>query len=321
MTNIHASIPAALRADVEEAQQRGQEKTVDKQEQEMDVGSSEPAAPVRRRRPTARLRGTVASRRCDGSPTGGLGNRRTQAGPSRQLFVAQPVGDDVFKDSTAAADVLGPLLDDDGDSSMLDGNQENDATKSPVKAPAPRTTTPRRRQGNSHPAPLGELSLSDVSAHSSSDEDNEMEAEYPPSPRKSPAKRRQQHQQSLNTTATSSNSTATTSARPHGPNITPPTNLFSQPLAQNSPFSNTPSPRKTQRQQQQQQHQLTTPLLFGSRIQKPPSPSTSSEKKRAERERSAALDARLWELCGGDIRRWNRGEFDGDPFGAKARRW
>jgi ubiquitin-conjugating enzyme E2 S len=64
---------------------------------------------------------------------------------------------------------------------------------------------------------------------------------------------------------------------------------------------------------------VSTPQNRGG-IFKKRSPS-SSEKKRQEAKRRAELDAKLWELCGRDVRKWNRGEFGGEVFQVKARRW
>lgn len=42
-----------------------------------------------------------------------------------------------------------------------------------------------------------------------------------------------------------------------------------------------------------------------------------------EGEGEARLEARLWESCGGDVRRWNKGDFDARPpfFRVRAARW
>jgi ubiquitin-conjugating enzyme E2 S len=64
---------------------------------------------------------------------------------------------------------------------------------------------------------------------------------------------------------------------------------------------------------------VSTPENRGG-IFKKRSPS-SSEKKWQEAKRRAELDARLWEVCGRDVGRWNRGEFGGEVFSVKAKRW
>ena len=54
-----------------------------------------------------------------------------------------------------------------------------------------------------------------------------------------------------------------------------------------------------------------------SKSQSPPPPPSSAEKRRLR-------DKRLWELCGGDVRRWNRGEFgtvEEGGLGVKGGRW
>jgi ubiquitin-conjugating enzyme E2 S len=64
---------------------------------------------------------------------------------------------------------------------------------------------------------------------------------------------------------------------------------------------------------------MSTPENRGG-IFKKRSPS-SSEKKQQEAKRRAELDAKLWELCGRDVGKWNRGEFGGEMFSVKAKRW
>jgi hypothetical protein len=52
--------------------------------------------------------------------------------------------------------------------------------------------------------------------------------------------------------------------------------------------------------------------LRSSKSQSPPS---SAEKRRMR-------DKKLWDLCGGDVRRWNRGDFGVEEgFAMKAARW
>jgi hypothetical protein len=53
-------------------------------------------------------------------------------------------------------------------------------------------------------------------------------------------------------------------------------------------------------------------FLRSSKSQSPPS---SAEKRRTR-------DKKLWDLCGGDVRRWNRGDFGVEEgFAMKAARW
>ncbi len=325
MTSIQAAIPQNLVNDVQEAQSRGQDKRVEVRSDDVDRKKSakQPEAPARTRRAPTRC--TAGPRRSDGSPTGGVVRRRRLPPPSNP-FVAQPRTDDVFGSSSRPLPETTRIHEDD-DSSMMDEDQENDEARSPVKASTPRVATPRRPQGA--PVPLGELTLDDTSPDIS---DDGGEAEYPPSPRKSPVKRRPQQSNSAdNSNRAESSRTATARDR----NLTPPVNLQLKPLAENSPFvdssfmepSRSPSPRKLK-------HNLFTPgaprmPLFGALstpkhddggIFKARSPS-SSEKKRDEAQRKAELEAKLWEMCGRDVGRWNRGDFDGEPFAMKARRW
>ena len=214
------------------------------------------------------------------------------------------------------------------DSSMLDADQENDELRSPVKTRTPRAATPRRPQGA--PVPLGELEMDLPSSESDSD----MEPEYPPSPRKSPSKSPQKQRHRLPPPVEPAESSRDASRR--APNITPPTNLFNQPLAESSPLAPAADPMSTSpRKRREVLQRPTTPPkprtraggLFGhrtplhaaghSKVFKP----SSAEKKREERERRAALDEKLWALCGGDIKRWNRVDFDGEPFRRRAGRW
>jgi ubiquitin-conjugating enzyme E2 S len=91
------------------------------------------------------------------------------------------------------------------------------------------------------------------------------------------------------------------------------------------PGPTAPAPR--QQQQQQQGHgptTLQTPSHFfssPSSLAVSSSFSVPSARERRDAARRADLDAKMWELCGGDIARWNRGDFDGDLFRRKAARW
>lgn len=325
MTSIHAVVPLDLKAAVKEAQNRGQETAQGEQDERIERKdfAEEPAAPPRRRRlgVTARQRATAPSRRSEGSPTGAPARRRRPAETTEPLVL--PVcNDDVFGSARHSPQQLGSGKQRVDDDSMTDTdqNQENDETKSPAKAPTPRVTTPRRPKGSA--VPLGELTMDDPASEDSSD----GEQEYPPSPRKSPKKSpKKQPQLHWSDEARPESSR---DAMRRAPNITPPMNLFNKPLAVESPFSFTSSPRKTQ------QRPLTPARpgssgkgLFGfatpqddRSVFKTKSPS-SSEKKRIEERRKAELNAKLWKLCDGDIERWNRGDFDREPFKLKAGRW
>ena len=327
MTSIHAIVPKALQAAVKEAQNRGQE--VEKAER--GEATSQLDAPARRRRATARQRGTATSRRSEGSPTGGLARRRQQAGPSQPL-IFQTDHEDVFGIPLSTTQRPARVEEED-DSSMIDGNQENDESRSPTKAQTPKATTPRRPPGAA--VPLGELTLDDA-ASDSSDDDN-SEPEYPPSPRKSPSKTPSKQRHHPSNEEISARPESSRAAALRAPNMTPPNNANNRPLAEDSPFhafaDATPSPRKS-RFTPQISGSSRKPLFqpFGTpldavstpqhrgEIFKKRSPS-SSEKKRQEAQRRVELDAKLWELCGRDVRRWNRGEFGGEVLTVKARRW
>lgn len=244
--------------------------------------------------------------------------------------------------------------DDDDEESATSADQENDSALSPTKTretpSKPTTGTPRRPHG-APPVPLGELTLSDPSDSDPSSENSDMEPEYPPSPRKSPSKSpAKKHPTQPNLFADKHGSRAATAALfgPGARNFTPP-NALSQPLASDSPFAGTggdttledvtmaepsPSPRKARTGGRL----FGTPAKKGGEVRnlfghagavgagarpgmagaggvaKPRSPPSSAERRRTR-------DKRLWELCGGDVRKWNRGEFEGESFPMKAARW
>lgn len=319
MTSIHGGVPRALREAVKEAQMRGQE--IVQEDAASAQAADVPTAPVRRRRPTARQRGTTATRRSDGSPTGAPARRRNQPEQMQNPFVIDSRAEDVFGfDQSGATETANLSLDDDS-SILMDADQENDETRSPKKSKTPITRgTPRRPPGA--PVPLGELTLEEPS---SSEVEDSMEMEYPPSPRKSsplksPAKRKPQLcPQNL---AESSRDAA---AR----NITPINNPFAQPLAHDSPYTwdeTSVSPRKKTRMLEETPKRaplfpsLSTPRESRSGIFKTRSPN-SAEKKAEQMRKRKQLESKLWTMCGGDIERWNRGDFNGEPFAKKARRW
>ena len=316
MTSIHGAVPKSSQVAVKEAQFRGQEVAEDISAGQESETSERPAAPPRRRRNTARQRGTATSRRSDGSPTRGVTRRRAQPTDSNP-FVVQSGNDDVFGMSRPARQEQNESSKED-DSSMMDEDQENDESRSPTKAPTPKAATPRRPLGA--PVPLGELTLEDVPDDSDDEEDSEPE--YPPSPRKSPSKSPMKCQQQPLTHGDRPESSRAAAQR--APNITPPNNATLKPLAENSPFvastaDATPSPRKYRTLLQKRtpgKAPLFPSLANPTSVFKAKSPSSSEKKKRR-----VELDAKLWELCGRDIGRWNRGEFDGEPFVKKARRW
>lgn len=274
-------------------------------------------------------------RRSEESPSGDPPQRRQ---PQNHPFVFASGNDDVFGINTPQSPGVMAQLDEDDDG-ISEGEQENDLSKPPVKAttPAP-TMTPRRPHGV--PVPLGELILD----QGDQDTSEEMEPEYPPSPSKSSPlkrspKRRQMrnHDSDVNMERPESSRDAATRG---GFNTTPP-NITDQPLFDESQlmditFERSMSPRKTRRglfgtpPKRPGKGGLfgdfgdvissTPEVRLGRGILKPRSPS-SAERRREEEQKSAALDAKLWDLCGGDIQRWNRGDFDGEPFKKKASRW
>ena len=326
MTSINAGIPRALQGAVKEAQMRGQEPEEEAQDDESEADAVEdtpterPQQPVRRRRTVARLRTTARTRQTGGSPSDAPAHRRPP--PISRPFVAQSRTSDPFGISIpeGRADPFRPSFDD--DDSMEEADQENDETFSPVKAKTPKIATPRRPQGAA--VPLGELTLEDPTSSSESD----MEAEYPPSPRKSPSKSQVKRRPNLfDAGRAESSRDAMLAAR----NFTP-RNFVEKPLAEDSPFmitsQPTPSPKKARFHMQTPPKKQPPPRsLFdhapfsdGGSVFKARSPK-SADKRREERQRRAELDAKLWQACGGDVARWNRGDFDGQPFTMKAARW
>lgn len=305
---------------------RGQEHEAEQEAEESEPDAAKytpterPPQPVRRRRTVARLRTTARTRQTNGSPSEAPAQRRPH--PPSRPFVAQSRTSDPFGISIPEDHTELPRPSFDDDESMEEADQENDETMSPVKAKTPKIATPRRPQGAA--VPLGELTLEDPSSTSESD----MEAEYPPSPRKSLSKSPAKRRPNLFDAGRAESSRDAVLA---APNITPP-NFVEKPLAEDSPFmitsQPTPSPKKSRFQMQTPPKKQQPPRsLFdrppfsnGSSVFKSRSP-RSADKKREERQRRAELDARLWQACGGDIARWNRGDFDGQPFTMKAARW
>ncbi|OTA23708.1 hypothetical protein BTJ68_12818 [Hortaea werneckii EXF-2000] len=234
MAGIHARVPARLKEAVKEAQGRGRE-----DDEETRSGPSDNAAGRARQQ-------------------GGLG----------QPFVLQNGSDDPFGTPQPARRMRAQSV---SDTSIADAtDQENDELRSPQKPPAPKSAATPRRPHGATARPLGELEMEDEAAQQNNPSDDssssEMEPEYPPSPAKSPRKspRKQLLPRQLfgappplappgveAVEGSSSNSHRNPAFRRPGPNITPPTNFFPNPLAADSPFSptadeasHTPSPRK-----------------------------------------------------------------------------
>lgn len=333
MTGLNATVPRGMQAAVEEAQRRGAEE---------EAAAQEP--PARRRRTIAQARARAAAAAGRSPPA--APNRRTYVPPAQlQPFVFQAGEDDVFGQTTTPpsrreVDESSKSVVDDEDENMTDADQENESHRSPYKSSPPPLPTPRRPHGAA--VPLGELIMEDDSDSNS----EEMEPEYPPSPRKSPskspAKRRNNHN-NFNSSLTVERAESSRDAVWRGRNITP-LNAIDKPLAEDSPFSPSaavtfsPSPRKMRTnlfETPGSAAQQVSRSLFGKMTAAAVDDSemsifgprrevfSSSIENAAEVERSkrSAEDARLWELCGGDIKRWNRGDFDGQPFKVKASRW
>ncbi|KAF7185052.1 Ubiquitin-conjugating enzyme E2 S [Pseudocercospora fuligena] len=339
MTSIHATIQPAIAQLVKEAQARGQELVAEESENDEEVRE----APARRRRTIARVRGKM---RADGSPTGAPTRRREQLvrqaeQPRQQPFVLQAGDDDVFGTHTASEHALHrthPTEDHanrmEDDSKMGDVDQENDTVRSPPKfAATPKDArTPRRPHGT--PVPLQDLILPEQGEFDTSMEDlnTEMEAEYPPSPRKSPSKSASKPRIQPVDFARPESSREAALRQP--PTITPP-NMTDKPLAEDSPFGiRSVSPRKRPgRGLFDRPVRQTTPDFESSFLQtsfvRPTTPerivktksSRASSAKQSQLRREAELNEKLWELCGRDIKRWNRGEFEGNVFKKKAGRW
>ncbi|KAF2722838.1 UBC-like protein [Polychaeton citri CBS 116435] len=335
MTSIQAKVRGDLRDVVREAQRRGQER--EEESEDEDVSSR---GPVRQRRMTRRLRGTVAARRSNGSPSEVPARNRQQAvarHATNRPFVFQRGNDDVFgfgriptpRDSFDEQERSQRSAEWD-DSTMMDADQENDETRSsskPVMASPSKVATPRRPHAT--PVPLGELT---VEEEFDEDISEDMEPEYPPSPKKSPSKSPMKQQPRRLLFDTRDRGEASRNVLFDTPNITPP-NAMDTPLAADSELSisiqPSPSPHKLRMQQRNafDGHSIRKQGggLFGShgtgsgivRRKSPQARDMHDEKAM----RAAELDAKLWRSCGGDLGRWNRGDFDGDVFKKTAGRW
>ncbi|KAI6844271.1 hypothetical protein KC340_g1329 [Hortaea werneckii] len=255
MTGIHARVPARLKEAVKEAQGRGREDDEVEDTQREGMSKAEQ---------------TGKSRRREAGPSDNGASRARQQGGLGQPFVLQNGGDDPFGAPQPTRRTRTQSV---SDTSIADKtDQENDELRSPQKPSAAKSAAPPRRPHGATARPLGELEMEDEAAHPShqnnpSDDSSssDMEPEYPPSPAKSPRKspKKQPLPRQLfgapplappggeaAERSSSSNHRNPVFRRP-GPNITPPTNFFPNPLAADSPFSpsagvtsHTPSPRK-----------------------------------------------------------------------------
>lgn len=330
MTSIHAVIPKTLADAVREAQSRGQEQ--ERTGAEEDTTAQDAEMPARRRRTIAQVR---AARRSDASPTGGATRRRHQP-PSNQPFVLQADGDDVFGVS-APSRTYARIQEE--DESMGEGEQENDSLHSPAKPTTPKPVrTPRRPHGV--PVPLGELIMEHEDEEEDGDDTEEdMEPEYPPSPRKSPSKSppKRKRAQPFYVDSIFERPEGSRDAELRVPNLTPP-NYNDQPLADDSPFMmdvtfdesiqvrkgsrklfDTP-PKRFDKSRLESGKRITSGTRYSTMRARRTSPSPDERERLAE-EAMAEKNTKLWVQCGQDIRRWNRGEFDGEPFKKKAARW
>ncbi|KAK1074644.1 hypothetical protein LTR12_011941 [Friedmanniomyces endolithicus] len=348
MTGIHAAVPRELREVVEEARGRGQsveDEVRGAERVEVRDFAGEGVVPGRRRRLGGAARQVrMVGRRSEGSPTG-MPARRGLGRASQQPLVLQSRSDDVFGDDILRQSTT--TIPEDG--SIQDANSNGVESSAKPASHAQKATTPRRPP-ISPPDLLGEEEEEEVD---SSDAEN-MDLEYPPSPRKSPRKSptkthhhpdtlAHQHQQQPE-------SSRDALRRARALNTTPPSNLIDQPLAEDSPFTTatvtdddpcrtSSSPRKTRTQQRAITPTTTSkprtksgglfttspPSASGAVVKshapKTSSSSSSEKLKRDSSQRRAEMGVRLWEACGRDIGRWNRGDFEGEPFGMKAGRW
>ncbi|EMD01200.1 hypothetical protein BAUCODRAFT_201820 [Baudoinia panamericana UAMH 10762] len=323
MTDIHACVPGTLKDAVKEAQNRGQvaadEAPVVSGVDVIDF-AAETAVPGKRRRlgGTARQKGLVANRRTAVSPI--PGSSRMQHGiVNGRPFVRETNDSDPFGGTVGQAgpfDRRAPA----SDSSSVAGesDRENDESLSPTKIRSPKLPTPRRPPGQ--PVALGELQTEGLS-----ESDGDMEPEYPPSPRKSPSKSPRK-QLPWTASALSARPDSSRDAAAQARNITP-ANLTDRPLAADSPFAQAanaaPSPRKSRLRQTATPERRKAQTEVSAVVSSPEvqSDEISERESPSSLKQESAFDARLWRLCGGDLRRWNRADFDGDPFNKIAPRW
>lgn len=212
MTKLQAGVPRELREAVTEAQRRGEEpqsdKEKEKERQELERKDSafddavsntttDRAEKLKKRRrdfTAARaMMGMVGMQdaaprgRGTRTPSPDLPPAQTRRPPPRP-FVVQSAADDVFGGiRLAPSRHHTPRLqqndDQDSDTDLRDGDQENNAD--PLIATKP-ILHPSPVRHHAPPIPLGELSIADD--FDTTIEDDTLESEYPPSPKKSPVK-------------------------------------------------------------------------------------------------------------------------------------
>lgn len=235
-------------------------------------------------------------------------------------------------------------------------DQENDITLSPMASKPPNLTTGPSPLRTGPPVPLGELHISDSRPCDNDDSFSSLESEYPPSPKKSPVKQRrnllpsEDLENSFDVDSSFENSF--TAPRPDygraessrnaalrrqlftpvtrdegGETATPlaGAGIFSAPKTNklfggSKPILGTPA---------QARKRLATPETdpfneprAGNRVGKPAlAPKMLGLRgKSVEQRRREELERKLWRLCGGNVERWNRGDFGGH-FALKAARW
>ncbi|GAB7348545.1 hypothetical protein MBLNU459_g6938t1 [Dothideomycetes sp. NU459] len=343
MTRLHAGVPKDMKQAVIEAQRRGEEQDdVERKDFAMEAADDNRAGKRKRKPDSVAMPETPASS-MDNDIMRAKGAQTPPAptpshNPATRPFVLQPPNDDVF-----AIRLPRPAEtpDVDSDSEILDANQENDTSLSPIAFKRPSLHPSPIRQGP--PVPLGELSISDDS----------FESEYPPSPKKSPQKKRDKSFEEY----------------PPSPRKSPQKRLFDvgtenvdqrftvRPDLMRAESSRTASERRLlftpvaqpahefddstmgfddsfmisseARRPDRPRVPLSTKTASSSqidpfsalrpinRVAKKP---TVASGRTAEEKRKENLEAKLWKLCGGDVERWNRGDFDG-YFELRAARW
>lgn len=311
-TNVHAMIPRDLRDAAEEAQSRGNDKS-GKEQLPAHVEQTASGVKMADRRSKRRRAETAAPANQTplqhSQPSDDVSKPYPNKQDGKRPFVVQSAADDVFGVCITPPQ---PPADASFDSEMQDADQENDATRSPVVRRTAIIPSPVR-QGP--PVPLGELQISDDS----------FEAEYPPSPKKSPVKKSLRVLDEMDSDMGSARPQMSRAESSHTAAMRKP--LFT-PEAQSEAselflFTVTKPQRSPRRQRADRQTSSVDPFngpRFGDKVTKAQPKSSPAAKKSAEESKAQRLEAYLWNLCGEDVDRWNRGDFGGF-FKMKAARW
>lgn len=335
-TRVHAGVPTELKGEVDEARGRGEDK--------------EEVVATRRRH--QRRHATPSPSNQFTAPSAYDDVFANEGTPLPQLRWRHRATSSAYDSPETEQDDEDGNQENDGSRSPM--KRKIAPTRTTTNGPAAEGT-PRRPPG-AKAVPLGEL-IAEYDP-TEDDDNSEEEAEYPPSPRKnrSPGKKARGRPPTphiadddediiYSSDRPESSRTAENQQHHHSPSrrrrrhrdasTTPPANLFNRPLAADSPFAcageGLPSPRK--RVVVGRTSVAPTCMRPGSvgglfvggrrggegagifRLRSTPSP---AERRR----RQTALSARLWVLCGGDVGRWNRGEFGaGVIWGLKGGRW